>query len=617
MATSLDERSSTVPSTGALAAAALVVGSVVAVDPGGFAPFGPLRWLVVAVAGLVVIGATVRDRVVVERWSTAAWVVLLGWLALAAAAGVDPAHVWWGTPDRRLGWLTWVLFGALFVAGQQLRSDPELRLVARAASLAAILIGCWAALELVDRGPVDVELADGRIGGPYGQPAYVAAALVLLVPLAGAVAADRSAPAPLRVVTGSGALLGSVAVLASQTRAAWVAVLVAACVVAVVRRPRPGGRMLLVVAAIVVVVVLAVAPLRDRAITLTDPGAAGRLDEWRIAAATIADDPWIGAGPEGYRIAVTEHVDADYEREHGRSVLPDRAHDSVLDVAAVGGAPAALAFVVVLGMVVGASVRSVRRDSAYDLGLGAGVLAWVVQGVFLFPVVEVDPVAWLLAGVVVARQAGATWSLSVGSWVLAPVAAAIVVVGVTGVGELRADRDLAAAADALVEGDQRSALASADRATERRPDSIRAWFVASRTAAAGGTILDVDGALDRIEAGLAVSPLDPALRTERSRLLLDRAGRSGSAVDVDRAVGALGELVAADPNHAEHHLRLGVALALADRLDEAEAALRRAAELAPDAEAPLVDLARVAVLRGDTAAAQAALEELDDLAGSE
>ena len=45
---------------------------------------------------------------------------LPGWGAVCAAFGLDPLYAWIGTPDRHLGWATWVIFGLMFLVGQNL-----------------------------------------------------------------------------------------------------------------------------------------------------------------------------------------------------------------------------------------------------------------------------------------------------------------------------------------------------------------------------------------------------------------------------------------------------------------------------------------------------------------
>ena len=72
------------------------------------------------------------------------------------------------------------------------------------------------------------------------------------------------------------------------------------------------------------------------------------------------------------------------------------------------------------------------------------------------------------------------------------------------------------------------------------------------------------------------------------------------AGDTARAVDLLQGAVAAEPGDADAQLQLGLALLAADRLDEADAALRRTLDLAPDYQDAKDGLQQVAELRGDT-----------------
>jgi hypothetical protein len=249
--------------------------------------------------------------------------------------------------------------------------------------------------------------------------------------------------------------------------------------------------------------------------SLGDGGLGSRLDEWQVAATVVAHDPLLGLGPEGYRIGFTEQVDSAYVEAHGLDVQPDRAHNAVLDVAAVGGVGAAATYVVVLALVAVACWRAAADPDPLLAGLATGVLGYGVQQLFLFPLSELDPLFWLSAGMVVGATAAAhrpvPWLRVVGMAAAGTVPLLIWL----GALDVAADRALAG-----------TSLAGADRATGLRSDSIRNWFVASRLAGRGETILDVDAALDRIEEGLARSPRDPILRREHSTLLTERALRS-------------------------------------------------------------------------------------------
>ncbi len=547
------------------AAAGLVVGATLTVDPGGFAPFGPLRWTVVTAGSLVVVALARAWRGPLDL-TTVLWGALLAWLLVATVGAVDPLHAWIGTPDRRLGLLAWVVSALVFLAGRRLAAVPgATRTVVRGMTVAAVGVGAWALAELGGTAPVDVSFDGGRLGGPWGQPAYLGAAGTLLVPAAVGLAADRGEVTAWRAGAAVGAVAALAAVLGSGTRAAWFGLLVGGTVVAPRAWPWLSRHRVPAAAGVVaLVVVAALTPIGGRAVGALSPGGiddSGRLDEWRIGVRALADHPVVGVGPEGYRVVFGDAVDADYEAEHGRDVLPDRAHDALLDVGIVGGVPALVLYGTLLAVVVAAAVRRIGRPDPVLACLGVGAVAFVAQSLLLFPTAELDPIFWLVAGLVVGGAPGGRPRRYEPALAGAVVLLALVALVAGGL-DVAADRNLATATDRLAEGDEGAALAAADRATGLRPDSIRTWFVAGRVAEEAGTILAVDAALDRIEAGLERSPRDPALRTDRSRLLLDRAVRSGLAADAVVAVDALDELVADDPVRALHRERLDLARTL-------------------------------------------------------
>src|SRR5690606_30583733 len=104
--------------------------------------------------------------------------------------------------------------------------------------------------------------------------------------------------------------------------------------------------------------------------------------------------------------AFHEGVDADYEREHGRDEQPDRAHSVLLDVALAAGIPGLAAWLAVMAIIARALWRSMRSTS-WVAGLAVGLASHWAGQLFLFPVVEVEPWTWLLAGFLVGHAASA------------------------------------------------------------------------------------------------------------------------------------------------------------------------------------------------------------------
>ncbi len=610
-------------------AAAAVLAVAAAVDPWGFRPFTTARWALVGVAvaataaavagvgpGGVVAGDVGPGGVGADgeegspsspvRRVVVGWVGLLVCLAVATAVALDPLTAVVGHPRRHLGLLGWIVSALAFLAGTRLAADVVRRHVGRAAVVAAGITGVAALADFAGWDPAGTRFAGGRVGGLLGQPVYLGAVAVLLVPVAAGVAADPDEGRGWRRAAAAAATGGVVALLATQTRGAWLGAALALAVawprLAPPVRAWVAAKPRAVVAGLALAALLALVPLGARTAAGLDPdapGGRGRVDDWVVAARVVAAHPLTGVGPEGYRIAAPAHVDDGYARRHGRDEVLDRAHNGPLDVAVSAGIPAAALYVVVLGGAVAAGVRVVRRSPDPVLaGAAAGVVAWVGQLAVGFPIAEVDPLAWLLAGAVVAaagrlvpRPAPAPTGRPRGRIVPSPLAARVaftataavaVLVAVVGLTGVAADRDLRAAERAAAARAPAAAVAAADRATGRRPDDIDAWYVAARVASAPAGLPAVDAGLDRVEEGLTWSPRDPALRALRTDLLVERALRSGLADDLAAAERAARDRIGDDPSGPQAHRQLGLVLAAAARPADARVELARALALDPD-----------------------------------
>jgi O-antigen ligase len=462
--------------------------TLVAADPAGWQPFGPAKWSALTIT-LLVAGVVVRPRRW-ERSTSIAWVAFLAWTAITCVGALDPLYAWTGTPERRFGLATWVLCATAFAIGQS--CDRE---ALRAGALwAGVGVGVWSTVEAIRQAPlIALDTDTSRLTGPFGSAAYLGACCALLLPIAlGSVTRRR----PLAIVA---IALLTVALVGSGSRAAWVGTLVALAAMAVVRR----GRVALLGVA-VLVALIALSPMRDR----IDAGAS-RVDEWRIAARVIADRPVLGTGPEGYRIAFVDHVDQRYLDRYGTDVVTDRAHSIVLDIAATVGLPGLALFVVLMALVMRHVVTAMRGGEWVAVGL----VAYVVQQLLLFPVMELDPLWWLLAGsLVVARN-----ELRIPR-VLPLVAVPVLVLAVLGaVLDISADRLARRSVEALGESRAVRATQLAEQAVELRPDVVRLHLLAARAALAQGP---PGRAVARahLDDAARISPDDPFIARERARL---------------------------------------------------------------------------------------------------
>ena len=518
-------------------------------------------------------------------------------------------YAWTGTPERHFGALTW-LVSALVFAGAQVLAGDDARRVATVAAGAMGVAGAWALAEAFGWQPIHLTGAGTRPVGTFGSSASLGASAALLGPLALGIALDVTRSSRVRALGAvSGALAGT-ALVTAGARAAWAGALVALVVLAMTRRRALPPRRVLtggvagLCAAVAVAALAGVAGRVPDAISEDDGGIRGRLDEWRIAQGVIADDPLLGVGPEGYRIVFGAHVDDRYEQAHGRHPLPDRAHSTPLDVAVTLGVPGLVAFAALVALTGRFVWRGLRRGPSWIAGAAAGLLAYGVQSLFLFPLAELEPVAWLLAGLVVAHTASPTEQTHV--WIprVVPVAVAALaaVALVAGLLDVIADRDARTTLAAVSAG----RLPGGGDAAGLRPDAVRYHLVAARAHAAAGTVRGVDLALADIRAALDVSPDDPVAGNERARLLLERALLTDAAADIAAARSALASRLAADPRNAELLLRAGVAANLAGDGVAAERAWLAAERLAPRSAAASVDLAAFYAKAGRLADARAA-----------
>src|SRR5262245_45426522 len=159
--------------------------------------------------------------------------------------------------------------------------------------------------------------------------------------------------------------------------------------------------------------------------------------------------------------------------------------------------------------------------------------------------------------------------------------------------------------------------------TTESPGDAERWF----TLGLAQSDVDTDGALDSFRRALAIDPRH-ALARYNLALVLYHADRFQPALDelqaaleiqprpevhytlgivywhqgnLDGAVKALEDAIAANPDYADAHLALGTVLKTRVDLKRAVSALRRAIDVRPDLPAPHIVLAQTLTLAGDDA----------------
>lgn len=565
------------------------------IDPGGYSPFGPVKWLVVSalITGAAAFGLS--GKVVVHARAIQLWGLFLAWASLSAVLGVDRFHAWLGTPTRRFGVLTWVLCALGFLLGHQVVLKRQADLIHKAFTVAGLGLGLYALAEAMGIAPIDLQQFSSRLGSTYGSPAYLGAISALLFPLL--VGVTTAFEHRWRTAGWLASVLVLFGAMASGTRAAWVGLAVAGALVAVVARQllalRPNR---LLGALLLVVVVFLASPVGTRtrdAFDFAEGISVSRIDEWTVGLDTLAKRPFSGAGPEGYRIVFAESVSEEYSQTYGRKVAVDRAHNGLIDIAVTTGIPGLLLMVALLAILGRAVMTAFRSRDPVLVGTAAALVSYFVQQQFLFPVAEIEPLAWLLAGMLVVRVAQsnefATWHPSPRSVRVLAGSVSVVAIVLGGL-DVAANRSAGAALESAARSEFSRASELADRAANMRGDSITYASVGAEVNRLANTPATIEAALEHNARGLKISPRDPGLLAGRGSLLLTKARLDGSEESAHEAIGHWEALAIGDPNNGVFQLQLGAAYANAQIWVLAEAAWLRSSYLSPTEIEPHLNL---------------------------
>lgn len=296
------------------------------------------------------------------------------WLVGSAFASFDPRISLGGMGEL-------FTLSAVLLAPGLVRGETQVRrLVDGLTAAAALLAGVGLASYLWGYGDID-----RRIRGPFSH--YMTFSgfllicdLLLMVRLLG----DPRGSGGRRGWRWAALVAINVALLASYTRSAWVALVVAGTVLLLVRAPRlllaylPLGALL---------VVLAPVPLVSRMISivdLQDPSNYDRLCMLEAGMTMVRERPLFGLGPE-----MVERRYPIYRSPTAPRFDVPHLHNSFLQLAAERGIPALLAYLAMSWVSLRAMYRGYRRDGGSrgpraDLYLGGmlALLAFNLAGLF-------------------------------------------------------------------------------------------------------------------------------------------------------------------------------------------------------------------------------------------
>ena len=435
-------------------AAVLVAAVPLAVWPGLHDSYTlPKAALVRLLAALALLGWVIGQAVAVRlswRRSPLDWAVGAFMLAVLAATAfsVDHRLSVYGHYKRYEDVFTLLIYGLLyFVATNNLKAADTRRLIT-IWLVTAGLVSAYAVSQYAGFDFVTTSVIDGRAISTLGNPVFLGSWLVLTLPLGVGRWLEAQGPSgarPTRVGYLMLSLLILAAIVVSFSRGAWLALPVAAIVLALARR-RAGlavrGREGLAWVALGVIVFSVFA-----AVNFIRPAGAGhgvverivagadlsrgttktRLLLWRTALAEIPERPLLGFGPDALGPVYDVSLSAEY-REFEPTARIDKAHNEFLNVATTTGLVGLFAYLTVILLFVQVAWSSLaerdidqrdRRLKAEGAALTAGILGYLTAVQFSFSQVEVSVFFWLALALAVlalglvrssrARPVGRLW----------------------------------------------------------------------------------------------------------------------------------------------------------------------------------------------------------------
>jgi O-antigen ligase len=319
---------------------------------------------------------------------------------VAFAFSIDRQTSLFGEPLQRAGLVTvFSLAGAYGIARLTVRDTARLRIVVSAASAAGTVVALYGVLQLAGADPVWGVIPGDRVFSSVGQPNWLAAYLVMTVPLTAAstlTAANRAG----RLLALIGVTVQIFVLIATRSRSGYLGVLLVLAMGALlaIRHVRVNRGLSLRVLAFAAAV-LAIGGILLVGLGRSNPDirpsaiarrvmSAAEIDGfdaqryvslWRVGASMTLDHPLIGSGPDTYATLFSDYRDRVLEptyAEHFSRFRPESPHNVYLSISAGTGIPATVAYIAAIATALSAMVPRIGTSTPTSI-LFAGIVAAV------------------------------------------------------------------------------------------------------------------------------------------------------------------------------------------------------------------------------------------------
>lgn len=627
------------------------IGVSLAIAPGGYDPFGPVKALVLLIAAAVVATGLALDRAILVEaigralkqplaWVAAAFVLI----ALAATwTSIDRSQSAIGHYPEYQGLALLLLAALIGFAAYALADDRRLwAWVGRAALVALLIVSAYGIAQYLGWDPVPslLQFVVPGARSTTGNASDLGVWLAMVLPLV--VARVRAERGAWRWLAWLAVVAGAATLAFSLSRGAWIGAAFGIVTWLAVEGRRWDRRTRLgVVGAVVALALVGAASVAlvvpnpaSRIGQLADPTTgtpAWRAEVWSLSAKLVSERPVLGWGPASFRYAFPPvRTASTLVGQTGSQVVED-PHNILASAAVATGIPGLLALVMLAAMAIVDAWR-LPEEPGWPLAgpaVAAGLVAGLVALQFHFVTLDTAPLLALLAGLAggraslrparrpqpaaVSRGAGVAVRLAAGL-----VAAALLVAAVLAVGLVEADYALASGFGLVTA----RAPWPVARAQFERAGALAPWEPAVQWALGRGATqwmsLTSDGSAfpDARDAMLATTrrlPADPLVAAQTAEMYLVGSLANHDAVLLPRGLGFANRAIALDPMNGYRWEVKGTILAALGDTSAATHALVTAVRYAPADRQAWATLAKVYTATRQTAKAAHAQAHADAL----
>jgi len=339
------------------------------------------------------------------------FISVLGW---ATIFSIIPGESFWGSPERRQGFITFFFYGLFFYVVRSLPFDlKRLRQSFLWIIGAQSIIIIYALLQKVGFDflhwgvvRLDIPPFTERILSTIGHPNFLAAWLAMTIPLI--VYNSLFSSRVFRIFQWSLILLAIVVIVWTYSRAGFLAILSSlgwlVCLIFFHKKELIKNHLtFLFIFLLVIFCTLASSLIIDSTykkriksiVNIKTPSTIARLNEARFALKKIKERLLLGWGPESYYYLALQRDISPFEPQDG---IADRVHNLFLDTAVSGGL---LALFSLLGFLFTLIMRFVKifKENPFLYGvLFSSLIAWFVQIQFSFEVITTGVYFYFIVG---------------------------------------------------------------------------------------------------------------------------------------------------------------------------------------------------------------------------